>query len=109
MSIEAMKQALEFLRSGNFVYPTKIATDLDQAIAEAEKQEPIYAHPDPDALHAAYIMGVQDGKKMREWVGLTDQEYLSLADQIDDATGIDLIEYGQAVIAKWKEKNGWSS
>ena len=32
-----------------------------QAIADLEKQE-----PDPDALHDAYIMGVQDGKKMRE-------------------------------------------
>jgi hypothetical protein len=32
--IEAMKQALEFFESGNFVYPTKIATDLRQAIRE---------------------------------------------------------------------------
>jgi hypothetical protein len=37
--IEAMKQALEFFESGNFVYPTKIATDLRQAIAELESQE----------------------------------------------------------------------
>jgi len=39
--IEAMKQALEFFESGNFVYPTKIATDLRQAIAELESQEPV--------------------------------------------------------------------
>jgi hypothetical protein len=37
--IEAMKQALEFFESGNFGYPTKIATDLRQAIAELESQE----------------------------------------------------------------------
>jgi hypothetical protein len=39
--IEAMKQALEFFESGNFVYPTKIATDLRQAIKELESQEPV--------------------------------------------------------------------
>jgi hypothetical protein len=39
--IEAMKQALEFFESGNFVYPTKIATDLRQAIAGLESQEPV--------------------------------------------------------------------
>jgi len=44
MTQEAMKQALEFFESGNFVYPTKIATDLRQAIAELESQEPV-AHP----------------------------------------------------------------
>ena len=53
---------------------------LRQAIAEAEKQEPIYAHPDPDALNAAYIMGVQDGKKMRE--PMTDE-------QIQEVVGAD--------------------
>jgi hypothetical protein len=41
MTQEAMKQALEFFESGNFVYPTKIATDLRQAIAELESQEPV--------------------------------------------------------------------
>ena len=52
-----------------------------------------------------HIESMIEKASKREWVGLTDQEYLSLADQIDDASGIDLIEYGQAVIAKWKEKN----
>jgi hypothetical protein len=41
MTQEAMKQALEFFESGNFVYPTKIATDLRRAIAELESQEPV--------------------------------------------------------------------
>jgi hypothetical protein len=39
MTQEVLKQALEFFESGNFVYPTKIATDLRQAIAELESQE----------------------------------------------------------------------
>jgi len=41
MSKEAMKQALDFLRSGHFVYPTKIATDLEEALAKQEQGEPI--------------------------------------------------------------------
>jgi hypothetical protein len=41
MTQEALKQVLEFFESGNFVYPTKIATDLRQAIAELESQEPV--------------------------------------------------------------------
>ena len=49
--IEAMKQALEFFESGNFVYPTKIATDLRQAIAELESQEPV-AHWSDCAVHS---------------------------------------------------------
>ena len=105
MSITAMKLIRDAIERGDDLTVIGAKHILDQAIAEAEKQEPIYAHPDPDALHAAYIMGVQDGKKVRDWVELTDEEYLLLADQIDDASGIDLIEYGQAVIAKWKEKN----
>lgn len=39
--IEAMKQALEFFESGDFVYPTKITVDLRQAIEAAKKQEPV--------------------------------------------------------------------
>jgi hypothetical protein len=49
MTQDAMKQALEFFESGNFVYPTKIATDLRQAIAELESQEPV-AWMKPDVL-----------------------------------------------------------
>ena len=49
------------------------------------KHTPLYTHPDPDALNASYIMGVQDGKKVRDWVELTDEEYLLLADRISDA------------------------
>ena len=41
MSKEAMKQALDFLRSGHFVYPTKIATDLEEALAKQEQEEPV--------------------------------------------------------------------
>jgi len=40
---------------------------LQEAIAEAEKQE-------PDELTIAYMTGFFNGKKKREWVGLTDEE-----------------------------------
>lgn len=36
--IEVMKQALEFLETGDFVYPTKLADDLRQAIERAEQR-----------------------------------------------------------------------
>jgi hypothetical protein len=43
--IEAMKRALSFLRSGNFVYPAELAERLEKAIEQAEKQEPVaYLH-----------------------------------------------------------------
>ena len=94
MSITAMKLIRDAIERGDDLTVIGAKHILDQAIAEAElpTQEELtalYTHPQPK----------------REWVGLTDQEYLLLIDQIDDACGIDLIEYGQAVIAKWKEKN----
>lgn len=64
---------------------------LRQAIAEAEKQE-------PDELTIAYMSGLYDGKKKREWVGLTDED-LSVCDE----DGIQLAEYWEA---KLREKNG---
>ena len=89
--IEAMKQALEAFedlkKNHGIVYVNEMV-DLRQAIAEAEKQEPVprvvlregsptllsdkailptdqrlYTQPDPDALHAAYMSGFHDGKK----------------------------------------------
>lgn len=50
MTIEAMKQALEFLEAGDFVYPSQIAVDLRAAIAEVEKQDD-------------YKRGFSDGQK----------------------------------------------
>ena len=93
MSITAMKQALDFLRSGNFVYPTKIATDLDQAIAEAEKQKPIarvtgvyggrfIVEPLNPAMVLPTNMALFDEPQPKTqaeraaWVGLTDEELM---------------------------------
>ena len=112
MSITAMKQALESLEYWYKQYgdsnDLEAITSLRQAIAEAEKQEPIYAHPDPDALHAAYIMGVQDGKKMREWVGLTDEEMakaIGFTEFTVESTKATLTYVARAIEAKLKEKN----
>ena len=119
MSITAMKQALAKVRAAQQCHPNAVMTllceadeVLDQAIAEAEKQEPIYAHPDPDALNAAYIMGVQDGKKMREWVGLTEDEIKEIfytngknAQFWWEYTDPDCVAISRAIEAKLKEKN----
>ena len=100
MSITAMKLIRDAIERGDDLTVIGAKHILDQAIAEAEKQEPIYAHPDPDALHAAYIMGVQDGKKMREWVGLTLDEIALINQDYPNPQGFAL-----AVQAKLKEKN----
>jgi len=113
-------------------------TALRQAIEQAEKQEPVayvtgtfagrfvvkplnpamvlpvnmalYTTPQPQFgdTSAAYMVGVQDGKKQREWVGLTDEERNKL--------WRDVIKWGdpshddedlmKALEAKLKEKNG---
>lgn len=64
---------------------------LRQAIAEAEKQE-------PDELTIAYMSGFFNGKKKREWVGLTEED-LSVCDE----DGVILARYWEA---KLREKNG---
>jgi hypothetical protein len=90
MSITAMKQALEFLESGDFVYPTQLATDLRQAIEQAEKPVQWLTEERYAQMHTA----------KREWVGLTVDECVA----IGVATGLE-----QAAIymieAKLKEKN----
>lgn len=98
---------------------------LEKAIAEAEKQEPVprvvlregsptllsdkailptdqrlYTQPDPDALHAAYMSGFYDGKKKREWVGLTKKQFQETVHGLED-----LEDCWIAIEAKLKEKN----
>jgi hypothetical protein len=104
--IEAMKQALDFFESGNFVYPTKIATDLRQAIAELESQEPVgYVAENgvvdwnvcaPPILTDLYTTPPAQPPQ-RTWVGLTDE----------DCRGMSA---GDRLVAMWadrtlKEKN----
>lgn len=75
MNIEEMRQVLEALElcngaktvDGIIIYTDKEITFLRQAIEAAERQE-------PDELTIAYMSGFFDGKKKREWVGLTDEE-----------------------------------
>jgi hypothetical protein len=86
MSISAMKQALEALeyyRSAEDYQPTPASeaiTALRQAIAEAEKQEPVLdsSYPDGDGywnVHASDISqecADETAKYRHEWVGQPD-------------------------------------
>ena len=104
------------LREGS---PTLLS---DKAILPTDQR--LYTHPDPDALNAAYIMGVQDGKKMREpltaaqWVGLTDEEMNEAmaywSDKSRSAYGgaysadeeyVSMVSTWRYIEAKLKEKN----
>jgi len=69
-------------------------TALRQAIEEAEKQE-------SDELTIAYMSGFFNGKKKREWVGLTDEEKHDCYLRIDVwSRCVEMVE------AKLREKNG---
>jgi hypothetical protein len=95
MSIEVMKQALEALETHAAigVRADKAITILQEAIEEAEKQQ-------PDELTIAYMTGFFNGKKKREWVGLTDEEKHDCYLRIDVwSRCVEMVE------AKLKEKN----
>jgi hypothetical protein len=123
MTQEAMKQALEFFESGNFVYPTKIATDLRQAIAELESQEPVawitlqkeaQQIVESKILWKKFIDGtpfVNDiscwmadfalqhtNPPQRTWVGLTDDDEIPW-------DGVDAKSFARAIEAKLKQLN----
>jgi protoheme ferro-lyase len=104
MSIEAMKQALDALEQHGTpllnhedAYSASLNA-LRQAIAEAEKQE-------PDELTIAYMSGFFDGKKKREWVGLTDEEITEIRLKSFDSIATNRQVY-EAIEAKLREKNG---
>jgi len=120
--IEAMKQALEAFealqshgdiailvtpeREFNFA---RISKELRQAIAEAEKQEPV-AWMHPDGRIWTFGRGFDKStftiplythpQPKREWVGLTDEEIEDLLSMF--FTGDEQIK---AIEAKLKEKN----
>jgi hypothetical protein len=115
--IEAMKQALEALEHSHarepiWKLPIKEAiTSLRQAIAEAEKQEPV-AYPEGDVVGPCVCGSWPGGKCLkcpritnpqpkREWVGLTDEDKAEL----DERYGDDVLAHLDAIEAKLKEKN----
>jgi len=136
MSIEAMKQALEAWQT--HVYGSDIhhnamlvaMTNIGQAIAEAEKQEPVAWRNAAIRIgeelssvgpNGYYDMTAQQwidwameqepkGKTSlpqpkHEWVGLTDEEINEVlgSDIQDEPSG--LLEFVRAIEAKLKEKN----
>ena len=129
-TIEAMKQALDFLRSGDFAYPTKIATDLEQAIATEESsatQKPVAwgnfkedgtlvglsQHPEDQANWTNRKPLYIHPQSKREWVGLTNEEIEEAwrdSCTIDNGKGANLTNqpfyhFVKLAEAKLKEKN----
>jgi hypothetical protein len=125
MSIEAMKQALEWAYNhGEIVFAgggmkavdgmNAWAQSLRQAIAEAEKKEPTYY-----LSHDGHLMTPSRAKFLgfpsdcmtalyttpqpqREWVGLTDEEINKCCDFPLNAFGM---KHVRKIEAKLKEKN----
>jgi len=60
-----------------------------------------------DDLTIAYMSGFYDGKKKREWVGLTDEEVgrLTVFDGLHHVELPILADFARAIEAKLKEKN----
>jgi hypothetical protein len=128
MSLSAMKQALKFCEEiGDlrgpypFVNETSIVSDsrkvlkaLRQAIAEAEKQEPVAWIVDGEIKVRLDMAGklyfsetnVYTSPPKREWVGLTDDEIAQLMFKCDViVTGPTQFDFAQAIEAKLREKN----
>jgi hypothetical protein len=130
MSIEAMKQALKFCEEiGDlrgpypFVNETSIVSDsrkvlkaLRQAIAEAEKQEPVAWIVDGEIKVRLDMAGklyysetnVYTSPQKREWVGLTDEDIdlYGLDEGVtDNKAPAWLVTYARGIEAKLKEKN----
>ena len=83
------------LISGAHLAKMKNLCGLINKPPEAKKQE-----PEPDDLTIAYMNGLYDGKKMRQWVGLTEDDW-------DEIFG-NALTIGEAIKvteAKLKEKN----
>ena len=131
MSIEAMKQALEALELARSTHDVMLLSDppqkawkyhnvdwkllgavnhLGQAIAEAEKQEPV-AYMNPDDLCAdtafrwcaidEFTRPVYTSPPQRQWVGLTDEEL----DHYREQRWWSAVDMAKEVEAKLKEKN----
>ena len=120
MSVEAMKQALEALEDKviNEYKVVRAITSLRQAIAEAEKQEPVEWGVDwgPDGNSVSIIKRLAGGgievvaweyaphPPQRQWVGLTPQERDEINEQVY-GTVPHHVAFHHAIEAKLKEKN----
>jgi hypothetical protein len=51
---EVMQQALEFLESGNFVYPTQLAIDLLKALEQSVQQPVAWMRPSEEGYESAF-------------------------------------------------------
>jgi hypothetical protein len=84
---QVAQQALEFLESGNFVYPTQLAIDLRKALAQPE-QKPVAWMSDKGSvasmqekkmgyvLESAFTIPLYTTPPaaQRPWIGLTDED-----------------------------------
>ena len=118
MSLSAMKQALEALeeiyRTGDtqafdLCYAPNVSPALRQAIAEAEKQEPVgYVSESGKGAYLLLGVGLEDDTPLyaappkREWVGLHEHELQVL--EYNDPSG-ERLKLAKAVEAKLKGKN----
>jgi 2-oxo-4-hydroxy-4-carboxy--5-ureidoimidazoline (OHCU) decarboxylase len=124
MSIEAMKQTLDFLEwfagDDHSIRPKhkapEIAAALRQAIEQAEKQEPVAWIVDGEIKVRLDMAGklyfsetnVYTSPQKREWVGLTDEDIDLYAFDIgvtDNKAPAWLVTYARGIEAKLKEKN----
>jgi len=131
MSIEAMKQGveafcicIEALRKADSFAAVKVSYEaidaLRQAIAQAEKQEPV-AYLCENAVGHKYFrwkkptshykpIALYTAPPRKEWIGLTEDEIHKIIDDCtpDDAAQEELNDFARAVHfaeAKLKEKN----
>jgi hypothetical protein len=120
MTIEAMKQALEAL---TYIH-TETSQDEDelihhaitslcQAIAEAEKQEPVAILNHAHGVHVfrnVKLNGLPDGEysvythpqPKREWQGLTDKDKVDFINQDFGGNRLDAMDWAEK---RLKEKN----
>jgi len=113
--IEAMKQALEALEDifGKNKVDVGAINSLRQAIAEAEKIEPVAWQDTRKTWVDVPLRNVLKEKRMthppkREWVGLTDVEIgkvCGFGQFTSYSTQLTLIAIAHAIEAKLKEKN----
>jgi hypothetical protein len=68
---EALRLTLDWLESGNFVYPTKIRNAIKEAL-EQSAQEPV----DNDFFKV--LARNNPSPDQRPWVGLTDDDYAKI-------------------------------